>query len=270
MDNKNNQNPLEIPDNNPQSSTQPIRSHLNGERIGDRKKTRVIKVAYACALLLALGGALIAKVVTEKNLGNLNVPIEQDYITVAPTTQYNNTQPNFEVRQNMTDVPDTREETQATTISETTTEKPTEKNIYAKPYKDYYTLPLNTQIIKEYKPLTPSYNATTDDWRTHAAIDFKGVDGAQVKAISAGTVKEIKNDALLGTVLTIDHGNEAIARYCGLNKETIEIAVGDAVAEGQCIGYLGIVPFEKNELPHLHFEIIYKGENVDPLELMGK
>ena len=265
MDNKN-KNPLELPDNNPESSTKPIRSKNKADAA--QKKSKVIKIAYAFAVLLAFGGALITKIVTEKNLGNLNVPIEQDYITVAPTQQ--TTQPVSEVRLNMNDVPDTREATQSTTDETTTTVATTEKSKFATPYKDYYTLPLSTDIIKEYMPSVPSYNATTDDWRTHQGVDFKGTEGAQVKSISAGIVKEIEENALLGTVLTIDHGNSVIAKYCGLNKDTIEASVGEAVAEGQCIGYLGIIPFEKNELPHLHFEIIYNGENVDPLELMGK
>lgn len=270
MDDKNNQNPLEIPDNNPQSETKPIRAHHENGSKKSKKNGQIIKMAYGFALLLALGGALIAKIATEKNLGNLNVPIEQDYITVAPTTQAPTQEPDFEVRQNMTDVPDTRKETDEETSLAPSTQPTTEKSSFAVPYKDYYTLPLGTQISKEYMPQTPSYNTTTDDWRTHPAIDFKGAEGAQVKAISAGTVKDIYDDTLLGTVLTIDHGNEVVAKYCGINKDTLEISEGDSVTEGQCVGYLGIIPFEKNELPHLHFEILYKGENVDPLELMGK
>lgn len=267
MDDKNNQSPLEIPDNNPEKKVKPVMSAEQKQK----KKMRVIKIAYAFAIILAFGGALLAKVATEKSLGNLNVPIEQDYITIA-TTEIEIEEPDFEVRQNMTDVPDTRNETTEEATQETETSAPTTQaeTIYAVPYKDYYTLPLATDISKEYLPTTPSYNATTDDWRTHPAVDFKGTEGAQVKAISKGTIVKIYDDALLGTVAEIDHGNEVIAKYCGLNKDTIEVSAGNSVSEGQVIGYLGAVPFEKTELPHLHFEIIYKGKTVDPLELMGK
>ena len=272
MDDKNNQNPLEIPDNNPQRESKPISARYKAQS-DKQKKSRVIKIAYAFAFLLALGGALATKIITEKNLGNLNVPIEQDYITVAPTTENKTTEPDFQVRQNKTDVPDTRNETQ-TEKAETTTEKKaeptTEKKLYSTPYKDYYTLPLGTDILKEYLPSTPSYNPSTDDWRTHPAVDFKGAEGSQIKAISYGTVKDIYDDALLGTVVVIDHGNKVEAKYCGLNKDTVEVEKSATVNEGQCIGYLGTVPFEKSELSHLHFEIYYKDKNVDPLELMGK
>lgn len=266
MDDKN-QTPLEIPDNNPQKETKPIMSAEQNHK----KKMRVIKFAYAFAIILAIGGALLAKIATEKTLGNLNAPIEQDYITVAPS-QTEADEPDFEVRQNMTDVPDTREETtpEATQVTETSAPTTQAETIYATPYKDYYTLPLTTDISKDFLPNTPTLNTTTDDWRTHPAVDFKGTEGAQVKAISKGTIVKIYDDALLGTVAEIDHGNQVIAKYCGLNKDTIELKAGEFVSEGQIIGYLGTVPYEKSELPHLHFEIIYKGEKVDPLELMGK
>ena len=108
------------------------------------------------------------------------------------------------------------------------------------------------------------------DWRTHKGIDFSGDSGAQVKAIAEGKVTKIYDDALYGTVVEIDHGNEVIARYCGINKETIEIKENGTVKAGALIGYLGEIPCEKEEVSHLHFEIIYKGKNTDPLEIMGR
>lgn len=266
MDDKNKENPLDIPDNNPESQTKPIRSK------GNNKGGRVIKIAYAFALLLALGGGLLTRVITQKNLGNLNTPIENDYVTTIPAPQYSQQQEpqEYEVRKNNTDVPDTRPtEVEAQEVTESTTREE-QKTEYAVPYKDYYTLPAGTQISKEYLPTTPIYNATTDDWRTHPAVDFNIADGSQIKAISSGTVIRVYDDAILGTVVELDHGNSVVARYCGLNKDTIEIKAGDTLTQGQIIGYLGTVPFEKNEISHLHFEIKYKGEYVDPLELMGK
>lgn len=263
MDNNKNDKPLEIPENEPSREIKPVSS----EDAKHKRKMKIAKTAYAFAVLLAIGGALFAKIATEKTLDNLQVPIETDYVTLPPSTVNVPDEPDFEVRQNKTDVPDTR--TQTNLFTEATTEETTEKQ-YATPYRDYFTLPLGTDILKEYKPLTPSYNSTTDDWRTHAAVDFKGAEGAQIKAISPGTVKNIFDDALLGTVMEIDHGNNVLARYCGLNKDTIELTVGKAVKSGELIGYLGTIPFEKAEEPHLHFEIIYNGEKVDPLELMGK
>ncbi len=268
----NNKQPLEIPDNKPESNSQPIRSN-NGAK-NQKKKMNAVKIIYAVTILIAFGGALAAKIATEKALGNINVPIEQDYITISPTTE-----PDFDqVRQNLIDVPDTRKETTeentekepetTETLTEITTTQ--EKSKFAVPYKDFYTLPLNADISKDYSPNAPVYNATMNYWKTHPAIDFKAPDGSQVKSIAYGKVTKIYTDSLLGTVIEIDHGNDVIAKYCGFNKDTVEVKKGQTVENGTLLGYLGTVPFEKNEISHLHFEVYYKGENVDPLELMGK
>lgn len=270
--NDNDKNPLEIPENTPSGQPKPIRAAKND------KTMKKVKYAYTFALLLALGTALIAKISTENALGNL-APIESDYVTIttekatSKDSAFLTTEPDFEVRQNLTNVPDTRGETEETTENETeeeTKEEAAKNSKYATPYQDYYSLPLGTDILKDYSPDKPTYSATMGDWRTHSGIDFKAAEGEQVKAISYGTVTNIYDDTLWGTVVTIDHGNGVIAKYCGFNKDTLEIKKGTEVESGSLLGYLGTIPCEKSELSHLHFEISYNGENVEPLELMGK
>lgn len=274
--NDNDKNPLEIPENTPSGQPKPIRAAKND------KTMKKVKYAYAFALLLALGTALIAKISTEKALGNL-APIESDYVTTTTekaTTKdsaFLTTEPDFEVRQNLTDVPDIREDTEEQAEEQTeeqtkeeTKEETTQSSKYAVPYKDYYTLPLGTDILKDYSPDKPTYSATMGDWRTHSGIDFKATEGEQVKAIAYGTVTKIYDDALWGTTVEIDHGNGVTAKYCGFNKDTLEIKKGATVEGGALLGYLGTIPCEKSDLSHLHFEIYYNGENVEPLELMGK
>ncbi len=284
MDEKNknnspNNNPSpEIPSNSPPSEAEPIRARAHHDKPDESKKHRQrmngVKIAYAFALLLAFGGALVAKLATENAVGNLKTPIESDYVTLSPTivptvppTEPN--EPDYQVRHNVTNVPDTREET-TKEETQTTTEPQTTQSEFAVPYKDYYTLPLGTDILKDYNPTTPSYNATMGDWRTHGGVDFKGPDGSQVKSIASGKVTDISDDPMYGTVITVDHGNEVIAKYCGLNKDVTEVKEGDKVKSGQLLGYLGEIPCEKSDVSHLHFEIYYKGENVDPLALMNK
>lgn len=275
---KDEQSTPEIPENSPPPQVKPVQSSKKSK---PKKQGNAIKLTYALALLLAFGGALVAKLVTESNLGTIEVPIESDYVTITeseapPKTTEN---PQFEVRQNLTDVPDTRDEESETAAeplpsetevtTETTSEAETESP-YAIPYKDYFTLPVGTEILRDYSPTTPAYNEITGDWRTHGGIDFKALEGDQVKAIAYGTVTEIYDDALYGTTVEIDHGNEVTAKYCGFNKDTVELKKGDTVKGGSLIGFLGEIPCEKNDTAHLHFEVYYKGENVDPLTLMNK
>ncbi len=264
----NNKNPLEMPDNNPDRETKPIVSERERKNESRKRRMNAVKIVYAFAILIAFGGALTAKIVTEKTLGNINTPIEQDFVTL-PSVKESTT--DSEVRQNVTNVPDTREETKINEEKPApATESVTEASPFAEPYKDYYTLPVGTDILREYLPRTPVYNATMNYWKTHPAVDFGAADGSQVKSIAYGTVISIYEDSLLGTVIEIDHGNEVVAKYCGFNKDTLQVKKGDTVKNGQLLGYLGTVPFESSDVSHLHFEITYKGENVDPIELMGK
>lgn len=259
--------PLEIPENDSPRETKPVKAVKNNK---NKKTMNKVKVAYAFAMILAIGAAFTAKIATEKALGNIS-PIESDYVTISPEketskdSEFLTEEPDFEVRNNVTNVPDTRAETEESTEISTT-----EKSKFSKPYEDYFSLPLGTDILRDYAPDRPMYSATMGDWRTHNGIDFQGADGDQVKTIAYGTVAKIYDDALLGTVVEIDHGNGVIARYCGLNKDTLEVKPASTVEAGALIGFLGTVPFEKTDISHLHFEIIYNGKNVDPLELMGR
>lgn len=267
----------EIPENSPPTEIKPVKNMAGNTqtKFSRTKKLSGTKIAYALVILIAFGGAMCAKLYTEKSLGALDVPIESEYTTAKQNREItfsDNETSEFQVRQNVTDVPDTRTETKPVTeitVKETTVET-TAATKYAVPYKDYYTLPLGTDILRDYSPKTPSYNSTMGDWRTHGAIDFKGADGSQIKAISNGKVIDISDDPLFGTVITIDHGNEVVAKYCGFNKDVVEVSKGDFVKNGQLLGYLGEIPCEKSDISHLHFEIYYKGENVDPLSLMNK
>ncbi len=230
----------------------------------NEKKTitnKKFKIAYAFTLIIAIGALMFTKVSTEKNLGNIN-SLENNTTQNQIITTTNNNTPEETVRQNLINVPDTRETTE--------TLKETEKDRYNKPYSDYYCLPFGNQIIKDYSNMNPVYSKTLGDWRTHNGIDFSGEAGGAVVAISYGEVISIYEDTLFGTCVLIDHGNGVTAKYCGLNKETLTIREHSSVNSEDIIGYLGEIPCEKQEGAHLHFEITHNGELVEPLELMGK
>lgn len=228
----------------------------NQKKITNNKK---FKIAYAFSVIIALGALMFTKISTERNLGNISSlenSSSEKIITTEATTQIIEET----VRQNLIDVPDTRDET----------EKTIENDNYNKPYKDYYCLPFGNQIIKDYSNMNPVYSKTLGDWRTHNGIDFSGEEGGAVVAISNGEVISIYDDALFGTCILIDHGNGVTAKYCGLNKDTLTVKENSSVNIEEVIGYLGEIPCEKQEGSHLHFEITHNGEIVEPLELMGK
>ncbi len=218
------------------------------------------KIAYAFALIIALGALMFTKIASEKSMGKIN-NLENNTTQNQVDITKNNL-PEETVRQNLTNIPDTRESTE--------NNKETEKDKYNKPYSDYYCLPFGNQIIKDYSNMNPVYSKTLGDWRTHNGIDFSGEAGGAVVAISYGEVISVYDDTLFGTCILIDHGNGVTAKYCGLNKETLNVKEHSTVNSEDIIGYLGEIPCEKQDGAHLHFEITHNGEIVEPLELMGK
>lgn len=231
---------------------------MNNEK--NKNTNKKFKIAYAFTFIIAIAALMFTKISSEKSLGNISSlenSTTEKQITTTEKIVIEET-----VRQNLTNIPDTREVTEEN--------KETEKDNYNKPYKDYYCLPFGNQIIKDYSNMNPVYSKTLGDWRTHNGIDFSGEAGGAVVAISYGEVISIYEDTLFGTCVLIDHGNGVTAKYCGLNKDTLNVKEHSSVNSEDIIGYLGEIPCEKQEGAHLHFEITHNGELVEPLELMGK
>ena len=158
--------------------------------------------------------------------------------------------------------------TAATTRGTTTTEPASmQQSDTNMPYKSFYKYPVSESVQQSYnEELT--FNRTMGDYRAHAAVDFKANKGAKVSAINDGLVLSVKTDALLGKVITIDHGGNLVAQYCGM--DVVHVSAGNYVTLGQDLGTLGTVPFEAEEAPHLHLITTMNKETVDPLKVMSK
>ncbi|MBQ3603899.1 MAG: M23 family metallopeptidase [Clostridia bacterium] len=137
------------------------------------------------------------------------------------------------------------------------------------PYTGSFTLPLGTEILKDYSDGEMVSSKTMGDWRIHNGIDFTGKDGSEIFAIQHGTVTDVYEDEMWGTVIVIDHGNDIVAKYCGMKKDST-VQKGDAVSKGQTVGKLGTIPIEQADGAHLHLEITVNGKNVDPLAAMNR
>ena len=102
----------------------------------------------------------------------------------------------------------------------------------------------------------------------HKGIDIRGRLGAPVYAAKAGKVSGSNQSS--GTI-AITHGDGTQTRYLHLNSRLVD--VGQDVAQGQLIGYVGKIGADgtsNNRMgPHLHFEILKKGEHLDPFIEFG-
>jgi murein DD-endopeptidase MepM/ murein hydrolase activator NlpD len=103
------------------------------------------------------------------------------------------------------------------------------------------------------------------DPTVHPAIDIAGQIGNPVFAADAGVVVYSGwSDFGYGYLIVIDHGNGWQSAYAHLNS--IAAGCGVSVFRGGVIGTLG--NSGNSTGPHLHFELIFNGAKVNPLEFI--
>ena len=100
---------------------------------------------------------------------------------------------------------------------------------------------------------------------THKGLDLIAAQGTDVFAAAGGTVsKVVRSRRGLGNVVEINHGNGYATRYCLLAD--IKVSGGQRIRRGHKVGTVGIS--SSYPTPHLHFEVIYKGEIKDPVNYL--
>ena len=121
---------------------------------------------------------------------------------------------------------------------------------------------------------TGGYGCTKDRKKPHEGIDIgdkeaRDVEHASVVASLPGTVifasegaEKNRFNRGYGNLVIIDHGNDWETRYGHLENFSMGIATGVYISAGQLIGRVG--SSGRSTGPHLHFEILYKGEPQDP------
>ncbi len=119
-------------------------------------------------------------------------------------------------------------------------------------------------------PLSGDYGITSrfgyrSDPLTHAHALHTGLDlvaprHARVSATAPGRVVRSEPSGAYGQLVEIEHASHYITRYAHLDRR--DVAVGDVVQRGQAVGMLGNTG--RSTGPHLHYEILYKNQAVNP------
>ncbi|MFD1036834.1 peptidoglycan DD-metalloendopeptidase family protein [Virgibacillus byunsanensis] len=101
-------------------------------------------------------------------------------------------------------------------------------------------------------------------------IDIAAANGEafSVTASLSGTVTEVKEDPLLGNVVTLSHDNDVVTYYASLGE--ISVKAGDDVEQGDSIGTAGKNLFGQDNGTHVHFEIRKDGKEFNPEEFFNK
>jgi murein DD-endopeptidase MepM/ murein hydrolase activator NlpD len=95
----------------------------------------------------------------------------------------------------------------------------------------------------------------------HHGTDFGVDEGTPLVASNAGRVAFVGALPVRGNSVIIDHGAGVFSAYHHLQSATVQ--VGQVVAKGDLIAYSGKTGLATG--PHLHWEIIVRGVNVDPV-----
>ncbi len=129
-------------------------------------------------------------------------------------------------------------------------------------------MPIDGEVIWEYSNGELVKSETLGVWKTHDGMDIAASEGTDVKAACAGKVKEIKDDALWGICVTIDHGDGFETYYYGLDK-ALEVKEGSEVESGEKIGVTGTIECESKLAPHLHFAVKENGKWISPKDYVS-
>jgi len=112
---------------------------------------------------------------------------------------------------------------------------------------------------------TGRFHPILQRWRAHRGIDYAADSGTPVMATSDGVVVHRGPKGDLGNAVEIRHPNGFVTRYGHLRGFRSGISVGTRVHQGDIVGYVGMTGLATG--PHLHYEMLRGGRQVDPLSV---
>ena len=128
--------------------------------------------------------------------------------------------------------------------------------------------PVSGECLAGYSMQELSFNATTQDWRTHDGVDLAALAGEPVKAACSGTVSAVYDDEFLGTTVVISHPEGYETCYANLAAMPA-VSAGMKVTAGDTIGSVGeSALLESASASHLHFSVRQNGESIDPVKFI--
>lgn len=128
--------------------------------------------------------------------------------------------------------------------------------------------PLEGTVELPYSVTALVYNERLGDWRTNDCVEISAPLGAQVMAVSAGTVESVSFDDMGGMSVVIQHAGGLRSIYSNL-AAVPTVYEGDNVMTGEVIGSVGTTaPGETAESPCLRLKMTLDGVSVDPADYL--
>ena len=142
------------------------------------------------------------------------------------------------------------------------------------------TITVKDEIIKPYDDETvsikiPYYNSNDDDkkqqdsliyyeniYMQNTGTMYTSENKFNVLSVLDGTIKNIKEDEIMGKIIEIEHNPNIITIYQSVDN--INVSVGQTVTQGQIIAQASNNKIIDSNLNALHFEVYKNGELIDP------
>ena len=99
--------------------------------------------------------------------------------------------------------------------------------------------------------------------RAHKGVDYAAATGTPIKATGDGKVQFIGNKGGYGRTIIVKHGEKYSTLYAHLSRFRKGLKRGQAVEQGQVIGYVGQSGLATG--PHLHYEFRMDGVHRNPV-----
>lgn len=99
--------------------------------------------------------------------------------------------------------------------------------------------------------------------RMHRGVDFAAPTGTPIYAAGTGRVARAGRLGGYGNYVRLEHGNGYATAYAHLSRFADGLRAGQRVRQGEIIGYVGSTG--RSTGPHLHFEVLEHGRQVNPL-----
>ncbi len=142
------------------------------------------------------------------------------------------------------------------------------------------TITVKDEIIKPYDDETvniniPYYNSNDDEKKQQESLIYyeniymqntgtmyTSENKFNVLSVLDGTIKNIKEDEIMGKIIEIEHNPNIITIYQSVDN--INVSVGQTVTQGQIIAQASNNKIIDSNLNALHFEVYKNGELIDP------
>ena len=110
-------------------------------------------------------------------------------------------------------------------------------------------------------PITGKISASFNRLKKHLGVDILAPKGSAIKSITAGVVIASDFTVATGNTIAIQHPNNLISIY--KHNSALLKNIGEKVSAGEAIAIIGNTG-ELTDGPHLHFELWYDGNVINP------